>query len=67
MMRAEVATEAFKAAPPVTVSAAYVAGYSINELVAIATLIYVVLQIILLLPRYYREIQRWRRGDVSDD
>lgn len=67
MMRAEAATEAAKVAPPVTVSAAHVVGYPINDLVAVATLVYVLLMIGLLIPKYWREIQRWRRGDVSDD
>lgn len=61
----EIATEAVKAAPPVAVTTASLAGLSLAEWVSIATIVYIGLQVGLLLPRYYREYRTWRRGDSS--
>lgn len=35
------------------------AGFTLNEWVAIITIIYVLLQIGLLLPKYYKHIKNW--------
>ncbi len=52
--KSDVAAEAAKAAPPVTVAGATVAGVQVNDLILWATLIYIVLQIGFLLYRWQR-------------
>jgi hypothetical protein len=52
--KADIASEAAKAAPPVTVAGATVAGLPVNDLILWATLIYLVLQIGFLLYRWQR-------------
>lgn len=37
-----------------------------QEWVAVATLVYIALQVGLLLPKYWRLIRTWRRGDKSE-
>ena len=63
MQRADVAAEAIKAAPPITVAAASVSGATLNELVLGTTLVYVVLQISFLLYRWYRLHRGTLRAD----
>ena len=41
---------------------AVLTGLTLNEWVALATLVYVVLQIGLLVPKYCRMFGAWRRG-----
>ena len=49
----DIAVEAGKAAPPVAVAGAHVVlGLSLADWVAIVTLMYLALQIVLLVPRY---------------
>lgn len=49
-MKEEIATAAAKAAPPAAVTGAhFIFGLSLNDWVAIATLIYIVLQVVLLI------------------
>jgi hypothetical protein len=50
----DVAAEALKATPPVTVASATLAGVSLNDVVLLATLIYIVLQASFLLYRWWR-------------
>jgi hypothetical protein len=57
----EIAAEAVKAAPPITVAGATVAGVPVNELILWATLLYLVLQIVFLLYRW------WRLGTGRDN
>jgi hypothetical protein len=52
--KADVATEAAKAAPPVTIVGATIAGMQVNDLILWATLVYLVLQIGFLLYRWGR-------------
>ena len=52
--KADLAAEAAKAAPPITVAGATVAGVQVNELILWATLLYLVLQIGFLLYRWQR-------------
>jgi hypothetical protein len=52
--KSDVAAEAAKAAPPITVAGATVAGVQVNDLILWATLIYLVLQIGFLLFRWQR-------------
>lgn len=52
--KADIAAETAKAAPPVTVAGASVAGVTINDMILWATLAYLVLQIAFLLYRWQR-------------
>lgn len=52
--KADLVSETAKAAPPVTVAGATVAGVEVNELILWATLVYLVLQIAFLLYRWGR-------------
>jgi hypothetical protein len=52
--KADIAAEAAKAAPPVTVVGATVAGVQVNDLILWATLVYLVLQIGFLLYRWHK-------------
>lgn len=52
--KADIASEAAKATPPVTVAGASFAGVQVNDLILWATLIYIVLQIGFLLYRWQR-------------
>lgn len=54
--KADIASEAAKAAPPVTVAGATIAGVQVNDLILWATLIYIVLQIGFLLYRWHKLI-----------
>lgn len=57
----EAAGEAIKATPPVVFTAAWLHGLSISDVVALATLAYVLLQIGLLLPKYYKLVRKCRQ------
>lgn len=58
-MRQEIAQEAYKATPPVAVTGwAWINGMTLEKWVAVATLIYIVLQAGHLVWRWYRE---WRK------
>lgn len=60
-MKQEIAHEAAKASPPVAVTAwAWMSGLALTDLVALATLAYVVLQTAYLLWRWSREVRRRR-------
>lgn len=65
----QITTEAMKAMPPVvTVGAHTFMGLPLPTWVALLTLVYVVLQIGLLLPRYVEGIKTWikeRRNDTD--
>lgn len=52
--KADIAAESAKAAPPVTVAGATLAGVTVHDLILWATLIYLVLQIGFLLYRWGR-------------
>jgi len=52
--KTDIAAEAAKAAPPVTVAGATLAGVTVNDLILWATLVYLVLQIAFLLYRWGR-------------
>jgi hypothetical protein len=54
MQKSDIAAEAVKAAPPITVAGATVAGVPVNELILWATLVYLVLQIAFLVYRWWR-------------
>lgn len=51
--------ESIKATPPVTVAGLTFMGFTLNDLVLIATLVYVVLQVGFL-------VYRWRRMHLED-
>lgn len=52
--KTDIAAEAAKATPPVTVAGATLAGVTVNDLILWATLVYLVLQIAFLLYRWGR-------------
>jgi hypothetical protein len=52
--KSDIVTEIAKAAPPVTVAGATVAGMQVNDMILWATLLYLVLQIGFLLYRWGR-------------
>ena len=52
--KADILSEAAKAAPPVTVVGATIAGVQVNDLILWATLLYIVLQIGFLLYRWHK-------------
>lgn len=52
--KTDIAAEAAKAAPPVTVAGATLAGVTVHDLILWATLVYLVLQIAFLLYRWGR-------------
>lgn len=60
--KVDIASEAVKAAPPVTIAGLTVAGVSLNDLVLLATLIYLVLQASFLLYKWWR-LHTGRGGD----
>lgn len=56
-MNTEIITEAAKAAPPVTVTAtAIAAGWSLNNIIGVATLVYIVLQAGYLIWKWRRDV-----------
>ena len=56
----EVAAAAVKASPPLAISGMYLAGYSLQDWLVLATLVYTVLQILLLLPKFHKQYKDWR-------
>jgi hypothetical protein len=52
--KTDIASEVAKAAPPVAVTGATVAGVTVNDMILWTTLIYLVLQIAFLLYRWGR-------------
>ena len=62
-LNSEIASEAIKAAPPVTVTATALAGgISLNNVIGAATLIYIVLQAGYLIWKWRRDIKREREA-----
>lgn len=57
----DVAIEATKAAPPVIVSGAMLFGMTPTEWVTALTVLYLLLQIGLLIPRYWSQFKAWAR------
>ena len=57
----DVAVEGAKVTPPALVTGAMFFGMTPNELVAVATLVYLALQIGLLFFKYRDEFRRWRQ------
>ena len=60
MQSSSIASEAIKSSPAIAYASAAVAGVSIADWVTYLTLIYIVLQIILLVPKYVTLYQNWR-------
>lgn len=65
--KSDVVSEAAKAAPPVTVAGATVAGVQVNEMILWATLTYIVLQIGFLLYRWHRMHTSPRQSRRAND
>lgn len=59
-MKHELATEALRATPAVA-GTAY-AALTLNEVVAVVTLCYIVVQVVYLLRKWYREEKDWGKG-----
>lgn len=58
-MRVEIANEGLKAAPPVTITAlAWMNALTLNEVVALATIGYIVLQSAFLIWKWWREYRK---------
>lgn len=57
----DIAIEATKAAPPVIVSGAVLFGMTPAEWVTALTVLYLLLQIGLLIPRYWSQFKAWAR------
>ncbi len=57
--------EVAKAAPPVTVVGVTLAGISVADWVTYLTLLYIVLQLILLAPKYIKWYKSWRSKQDS--
>lgn len=58
-MNTEIASEAAKAAPPVTVIAtSTLAGWSLNNFIGLATLVYIILQAGYLLWKWRRDYKQ---------
>ncbi|MDP9518804.1 hypothetical protein [Pseudomonas protegens] len=59
----DVTIESLKAAPPVIVSGAMLFGMTPTEWVTALTVLYLLLQIGLLIPRYWSQFRDWLRPD----
>lgn len=57
----DVTIEGMKAAPPVIVSGAMLFGMTPTEWVTALTVLYLLLQIGLLIPRYWSQFRAWAR------
>jgi len=58
----EIFAAAGKISPPLTVSGLAFAGVSLQDWVFIATLVYTIVQTLLLVPKAMKIVQGWRRG-----
>lgn len=56
----EVAVAAAKASPPLAISGMYLLGHPLQDWLVLATLVYTVLQIILLLPKFRKQCKDLR-------
>lgn len=60
----EAVSEAIKAAPPITVTVtALASGLSLNNIIGIATLAYIVLQAGYLIWKWRREVKEYREAN----
>ncbi|PHV09630.1 hypothetical protein [Chitinimonas sp. BJB300] len=62
----DAATELAKAAPPISVGAFTLSGITINEWVALTTLVYVVLQAVFLIYRWRRLARGQDKGSTGE-
>ena len=58
---AEFSIEGAKIAPPLAVSGAYIMGMTPAEWVTALTLLYLVMSIGLLVPKYWTQIKEWAK------
>lgn len=63
----EVAQQAFRSAPAVTVTGAIAVGLTLNEWVAVATLAYIALQFLYLILKMVREHKKLNAKVVTED
>jgi len=61
-MTNELATQAVKVAPPIAVSALNTAGMPLSEWIYILTAVYLVFQIIVIVPRAYSTLTGGKYG-----
>lgn len=62
-LNTEIAAEAAKSAPPATVAiTAFLGGLSLNNIIGVATFIYIVLQAGYLVWKWRRDMRRERRN-----
>ncbi|NGR07854.1 hypothetical protein G5B41_09800 [bacterium SGD-2] len=62
-MNTEIASEVAKAAPPAAVTTLAAAnGWSLNNVIGLATLVYIVLQAGYLIWKWRRDVRRERQG-----
>lgn len=61
--KADVVQETAKATPPAVVAGMTVAGYTLNDIVLLVTLFYVLLQISFLLYKWWRLSTEQKTGD----
>lgn len=61
----DVTLEAVKATPPVIVSGAMLFGMTPTEWVTALTVLYLLLQIGLLVPRYWAQFKGWLRPNAQ--
>lgn len=59
-LQQETVTEAIKSVPPVLFTLAWFKGMTISDAVALVTLVYLLAQIGLLVPRYVSWYRGWR-------
>lgn len=59
---AEIAGGAAKAAPPVAVSGLTICGVELSDVVLIATLVYTVVQLVLVLPKFWQLLSKPFKG-----
>jgi hypothetical protein len=64
--KTELVAEAIKATPPAVVAGMTVAGASLNDIVLVATLVYITLQIGFLLFKWYRLHQHSKLNSDSE-
>ena len=58
----EAAVDTVKAAPAATVAGMTIVGVQLSDVVLLATLVYTVLQVVLLLPKLKTVWKDWRNG-----
>lgn len=61
----DISIEGVKIAPPAAVTGALLMGMTPAEWITALTLLYLVMSIGLLIPKYWAQIMEWRRGWIE--